>query len=279
MANGLRKRTVIGITVLLLTAACSVQEHYRTLSFFFDGVPSPKSIRQAAVADSLQAATPAADSSAIFAQAITPTSFVHQPYLDKKCDNCHNSGNMSSTKQLMPELCYQCHTDFATLYTFEHGPSAAGYCTQCHHPHQSKEEKLLVRSGSGLCLQCHDTLLIAENQFHNLSAETNCTTCHNPHGSNNHSLMQSDACYKCHENFNDKYKVVHGPVVVGHCASCHTPHRNGTEKLLSRSGRDLCLHCHNAELIMANENHKDTEEASCTDCHNPHGGSDKFMLN
>jgi predicted CXXCH cytochrome family protein len=277
MVNGIRKGTVIGITVLLLAVACSVQDHYRTFSFFFDGVPSPESIRQTTIADSLKAA--AKDTSAILAQTSTPTFFVHQPYLEKKCENCHNQGSMGRLNSLMPELCYQCHTSFAEQYVFEHGPSSGGYCTQCHQPHQSKEEKLLVRSGSALCLQCHDSMQVDELPFHKLSTETNCITCHNPHGSNNNSLMQPGTCYKCHENYNEKYTVVHGPVAVEHCASCHVPHRIGTEKLLARTGRNLCLHCHDAGFIMANENHKDIEDASCTDCHNPHGGSDKFMLN
>jgi predicted CXXCH cytochrome family protein len=279
MVIGKRKGIVIGIgmTVLMFAAACSVQDHFRTLSFFFDGVPSPEAVRQAALVDSLKAA--AKDTSAILAKTATPTSFVHQPYLEKKCDECHNTGSMGSQKQLMPGLCYQCHTDFGTQYTFEHGPSAGGYCTQCHHPHQSKEEKLLVRTGNGLCLQCHDTLLVVENPFHKISGETNCITCHNPHGSNNRFLMQPGACYQCHESFSEKYTVLHGPVAIGHCAECHLPHSAGSEKLLVRTGRELCLQCHDSRQVMTNKNHEGTEDASCTDCHNPHGGSDKFMLN
>jgi predicted CXXCH cytochrome family protein len=279
MLNAIRKGTVIGITVLLLGAACSVQDHYRALSFFFDGVPSPEAIRQASLADSLKAAASATDSSTIFAQAAILNSLVHQPYLEKKCNVCHNPGSMGSLNQLMPGLCYQCHTSFAEQFTFEHGPSSGGYCMQCHQPHQSKEEKLLIRTGNGLCLQCHDTVLVDENPFHKLSAEKNCITCHNPHGSNNYSLMQPGTCYMCHENYNEKYTVLHGPVAVGHCAECHLPHNTGIEKLLVRSGRELCLRCHDAQKIMTNQNHEGTEEAFCTDCHNPHGGTDKFMLN
>jgi predicted CXXCH cytochrome family protein len=277
MADAIRKGTVIGITVLLLAAACSVQDHYRTFSFFFDGVPNPETIRQTALADSLKAA--ATDTSSVFAQAAITTSFIHQPYLEKKCAECHNSGSMGSTKQLMPELCYQCHTSFAEQYVFEHGPSAGGYCTQCHNPHQAKEEKLLVRSGNELCLQCHDAALLAASPFHDLSGETGCVSCHNPHGSNNHSLMQVGACYQCHENFTEKYTVVHGPVAAGQCAACHLPHHAETEKLLARTGRDVCLQCHDARQVRINKNHEGTEKADCTGCHNPHGGNDKYILN
>ncbi|MCD4729651.1 MAG: hypothetical protein K8R74_03550 [Bacteroidales bacterium] len=278
MGNYKRKGSVVGIAVLLFFAACSVQNNYTTLSLFFDGVPNPEEIRQAALVDSLNAVT--ADSLDLNAQTATSEFLFHQPYLEKKCADCHDKGRMGSlNQQPMLELCNQCHNDFGTQYNFTHGPAAGGFCTECHNPHKSKEEKLLKRTGQYLCLHCHDADQVFESDFHDSGDETNCINCHNPHGSNNPSLLEKGTCYQCHESFIEKYKVVHGPVAGEHCSVCHVSHHTGTEKMLALTGRFLCFNCHDASQVLASENHDDIEDANCTDCHNPHGGDDRFMFN
>ncbi|MEN8155447.1 MAG: cytochrome c3 family protein, partial [Bacteroidota bacterium] len=82
------------------------------------------------------------------------TLFIHHPYREKECALCHNQNRMGSLKEPQPGLCYQCHENFGNKYHFEHGPAAGGHCTECHDPHKSKEEKLLVQTGTDLCLNC-----------------------------------------------------------------------------------------------------------------------------
>jgi predicted CXXCH cytochrome family protein len=276
MGRGKNKWLVLLIVFLLFPVACSVQDHYRVLTFFFDGVPNPNVSKQS---DNTKILKKDPDSTKVIAEAGRQDFFLHPPYLEKECDKCHNQERMGSLKQSMPGLCTQCHTDLDMQYDFMHGPVDAGYCTQCHNPHKAKEKKLLIRTGKELCLYCHDAEGLYQSPFHDESSETNCIICHNPHGSDNHSLLKQGVCYKCHDNFSEKYKIVHGPVSGGNCSVCHVPHSRGTEKLLISTNSDLCYYCHDKKQVLNNEKHKQLKDLNCTQCHNPHGGNDRFMLN
>ena len=257
---------------MITFTACSVHDHYHTLSFFFDGVPNPDEAIQA-VTDSTGINS---ESAAGIEQAEKPVLFIHLPYREKKCASCHDQGRMGNLTEQEPGLCYQCHARLELSYKFEHGPVAGGYCSQCHHPHRAKEENLLLRSGEDLCLQCHNKAEVSKSIFHNISEESDCIVCHNPHGGENQSLLQKDACYQCHENYAENYIIVHGPIAAGMCSSCHTSHREGSEKHLIRSDQDLCLYCHDGERILKNEKHPRIEDTFCIDCHNPHVSGKRF---
>ncbi|MEN8251003.1 MAG: hypothetical protein ABFS32_18870 [Bacteroidota bacterium] len=69
------------IAAMLILAACSVQEHYHTLAFFFDGVPNPIEESKTIVVDS----TITLADSTIIEKSKQPTLFVHLPYREKKC--------------------------------------------------------------------------------------------------------------------------------------------------------------------------------------------------
>ncbi len=263
------------LIVVFVIITCSTQKHYKTLSFFFDGVPEPLS-------DSLKVQNDTLDIDslhilALLKQNSIPEIFYHVPFKEKECASCHDQATMGSFIQPQPGLCYQCHDDFNTNYKTLHGPVAAGFCTECHNPHQSKEKYLLLKNGEKLCFTCHDSEEVKENQFHNIAEETNCVNCHNPHGGENQFVLQKGACFKCHDDFKNQYKYLHGPVAGGFCMECHTPHIEGTGNLI-RKGQDLCLYCHDKELVFKNENHQDIDDASCTECHNPHGGENRFIL-
>ncbi len=275
MSNA-KKYVFLIFTVFII--ACSTQKHYKTLAFFFDGVPNPDEIeKQGFATDSIQQSS--MDSTAILAEVKKPTLTFHQPFRNKECAACHNQGQMGSLKEPQPNLCYQCHTNFSTLYSFEHGPAAGGFCTECHQPHKAKDKNLLRETGQELCLRCHRPDEVYKSDFHDRSDKADCTTCHNPHGSKNHSLLQPGTCTQCHDDFNEQYAVVHGPVAGGYCSACHTSHRSGKEKLLIKTGQQLCYYCHETKQILKNEEHADIEDADCTECHNPHGGDDRYMFN
>ncbi|HSO86723.1 MAG TPA: cytochrome c3 family protein [Draconibacterium sp.] len=262
----------IFLIALILIFACSTQKNYKTLSFFFDGVPEP-------VNDSLKVQTDSLKTDSLNVLALLiPEMYYHEPYKTKECSSCHDQGTMGKLIENQPVLCYQCHDDFNDSNKTLHGAIDAGSCTDCHNPHQSKEEKLLIKSGESLCFNCHDSEAVKENQFHSIAEETNCITCHNPHGGENHFILQKGACYKCHDDFKNQFKHLHGPVAGGYCMDCHTPHIEGTGNLI-RKGQDLCLYCHDKELIFKNENHADVGDSGCTDCHNPHGGENRSILN
>lgn len=272
------KKTIYAlfIAVLLFFAACSTQNYYRTLSFFFDGVPDLVDVKEAVVMDSLQ--TAASDTKDQLSQVSKSALYLHRPYLEKECASCHNQGRMGSLSEPQPALCYQCHDNFGEQYTSEHGPMAAGYCSECHNPHRAKQKNLLVRTRQDLCFGCHETSVISESVFHNIVEESDCIACHDPHGSNNHSLLQNGSCYQCHDRFSEKYTVVHGPVTIGRCSVCHRSHGESSEKLLKHLSQNLCLYCHDAGRLFGNETHSYIEDTQCTECHNPHGGEDRFMF-
>jgi predicted CXXCH cytochrome family protein len=185
----------ISHTTLLITAflliGCSPKSGSGVLSFFFDGVPEP--------AKQEQVATPAAavqksDSGSIqLAQAVPagPVLNVHTPYERRQCDKCHNNAAGSSRlTQSQTGICYACHQDYQVNNKYMHGPVAAGYCSACHAPHESVNEKLLKNTGQAMCLICHTDDQVNKNKAHATIGTTDCTKCHNPHGGNNTYFLQ-----------------------------------------------------------------------------------------
>ena len=266
------------VVVVSLFWACSPKFSHDVKSFLFDGVPDPYKVEISAINDSLKL-----DSTSIkgvFRNPIIRNEFnQHPPYKKRECESCHDRGQMSKSKLPSPELCYQCHDDFNKTYEFLHGPIAAGNCTQCHNPHQSKLKNLLLKKSQDLCFNCHDSKKIIVNKIHEKIKDESCTTCHNPHGGSNIYSLQSGSCYQCHDNYKMEYKFLHAPVASNNCSECHTSHKNTTPKLLVYSSNKLCFNCHDSKEIYTTEYHQKIKKENCTKCHNPHGGSNKnFVL-
>jgi len=176
------KSYIKGLVLLLVAAfifSCSIRSNYKTFSIFFDGVPNPHIVDSIAQADSIkksEIATPKP------ARVVKSDFILHPPYAERDCEGCHNKNSMGSLRESMPALCYQCHESFNEKYEFVHGPVDAGYCTECHSAHMSKNDKLLIRTGQEICLYCHDSEDILQGEVHSDIEDTNCTDCHNPHG-------------------------------------------------------------------------------------------------
>lgn len=261
------------LIVMLIAINCSVKKHYKTLSFFFDGVPAPVADSIASI-DSVNIGT-LTDSATM--SAVKPEVFHHVPYQQHRCEICHDQTFMGQLIEPQPGLCYICHENLEDNYKTLHGPVAAGYCSECHSPHQSKNEKLLTETGEKLCFYCHDADLVKSADMHNISEETQCIVCHDPHGGENRFIVREEACFNCHENFKKQYIVLHGPVNTNSCYTCHLQHGTNNSNLI-RSGQDICLYCHDISYIFKTETHESIENTVCTDCHNPHGGEDRTFL-
>jgi predicted CXXCH cytochrome family protein len=176
------------VVFLLYLSGCSTTNNYKTLSFFFDGVPDPAKTTSTQVNDTLNNRDTLA-----FAQNPVntgPQMQLHSPYQDKKCNSCHDQSKMGKLIKNLPDLCYQCHEDFGTRYKVLHGPVAGGQCSVCHSPHMSLNADLLIRTGQSLCLHCHDAGAILKTAVHQDIKETNCTECHNPHGGENRNILR-----------------------------------------------------------------------------------------
>ncbi len=112
------------------------------------------------------------------------------------CSNCHNPHGGFLTRQLrstaaQDQVCFNCHTDKAGPFVFEHPPVKTEGCVACHQPHGSANPHQLKRSQVNLlCLECHtftvDSAAPGTPTFHNQAQKYQaCTMCHIAiHGSN-----------------------------------------------------------------------------------------------
>lgn len=257
---------------MLNLLACSPNTSYNIQSLFFDGVPDPN---QKITGETLtHVIEEDSDSTILYKTA----KVIHPPYKEKACSECHSKENMGRPKMSQPDLCYQCHEDLGQSNVILHGPVASGNCTECHHPHKTTIEKLLLRNGQDLCLKCHIKDKIVDNRVHSDIETKSCMACHDPHGGDNNTYLNKDSCFECHEDFTANKHFIHGPVAAGQCTTCHASHKSSAVKLLVNTGSELCLNCHNKEEVYATAHHSNEKETSCISCHNPHGSSVKYFL-
>jgi predicted CXXCH cytochrome family protein len=172
----------------VLVVSCDEVEHYKTLTFFFDGVPplGQEGLQEELINSNFQVSTQ------------TPPKqlwYVHEP--QKDCTLCHGKRKQQRGFSLqvrltapVPKLCYGCHADFTLSAPFVHGPVAVGQCLFCHNPHKSKIEHLLKEPEPKLCYLCHDINTIELIPAHFTNQQFACTGCHNPHASPVKALLK-----------------------------------------------------------------------------------------
>jgi len=203
-----------GIALLLLGLgwSCSVREDYETLSFWFDGVPTPEQVEAQRLAEiereSLLLAQKAGQltsqqrAAMLTVRVKVVDASTHEPVEEKKCTACHvmtgsdaasaAAGWMSDLPELkMPpeQLCLGCHE--RPVAAFTHGPASSGNCSICHQAHTSLHESLL-RNGRQefLCRSCHQNSTFITEEQHGDLGEQDCVVCHDPHGSERASLLR-----------------------------------------------------------------------------------------
>lgn len=172
---------LILMMAMILFGQCSPHAGKSLLTFFFDGVPGADSTE----AVSMEPEVFSADSANRTMDASTdevPKVFVHYPYEERECSSCHDQNSLGSMVEPEPGLCYMCHEDLTSQYKTLHGPVAGGYCTSCHNPHSSENEKLLRYTGEQLCFHCHKAESVYKNEMHMDLEGMVCLDCHNPHG-------------------------------------------------------------------------------------------------
>ena len=176
----------LAIAAVLVWGGCSVEKHYKVLSFFFDGVPEPSSV---GVGD--RAGDDGARSRTVPAVLVS----WHRAYVERRCSVCHGdktSFGFTTTgfTDLDSSACIRCHDD-AMDEAFLHGPVAAGACTACHEPHESRYPRLLVAVSPSLCLQCHASELELEpiTPGHEDPAQ-DCLECHLAHGGDDRYFLR-----------------------------------------------------------------------------------------
>lgn len=166
---------------MLVVSGCSPETRYRTLSFFFDGVPLPGE----SGTDVTSGKEKKRQQKGI---AVAARFGYHGPYAARMCEACHQRGG---NKLIMPveSLCLHCHV-LNIQKRHIHGPLASGGCRVCHEPHGSGKPYLLVSEPSKFCFHCHDEVEVNTREVHKSSVGTECTVCHNPHGSDSEFLLK-----------------------------------------------------------------------------------------
>jgi predicted CXXCH cytochrome family protein len=155
-------------------------------------------------------------------------------------------------------LCFSCHPDLGkTMETGRSKHAAAGKtdCTQCHNPHNSKLDNLLLARSPDLCLNCHKELKaqMGKEKVHS-PASRDCLRCHQPHASAETALLSQKIqplCGQCHDLKKDSFGKAHleiDPSVI-ECRNCHDPHASKDPKFFKAT------------------NHPPFIGGSCEDCH------------
>jgi predicted CXXCH cytochrome family protein len=169
-----------GLLAALLVIAtavigCTPEKRYKTLSFFFDGVPSPDAGKGEFNARRGTKEKPV---------------YVHRPYAEQKCNACHlNTDDIFARAKVRPNVCMECHAPVKTEHKVMHGPVVNDACTMCHIPHQSGVEHLLRTTAPRICVQCHESL--TGNPPEHLDAKANCISCHSGHGGSDHNFLKA----------------------------------------------------------------------------------------
>ncbi len=185
--------------VLILLGGCAPANRYRTLSFFFDGVPNPDAPPTPAIAP-LPMATPAsAAAAAAEAVAARPGPRVyHKPYTEFQCNRCHGRDPGTSGQLLLKPveegLCADCHRDIAKDARYVHAPVLVNACLQCHEPHVSNGPHLLLKTVPNVCARCHYPKDLSSGEHHRDAApptDSTCLSCHLPHGGPRRHLLRS----------------------------------------------------------------------------------------
>jgi predicted CXXCH cytochrome family protein len=169
--------------LLISGLACSVEKHYKTLSFFFDGVPNPNAVRHGPRDNTglVNSTQPALSSSS-----------THKPYADGRCEACHDPFRPAVIVKSDSSLCLTCHKNVPSGRPIVHGPVAAGACRWCHSPHEAPRPFLLHSAAPAVCLQCHQRADLLAPPAEHRDPAADCLTCHFGHGGTDARFLRPD---------------------------------------------------------------------------------------
>ncbi|NQU47329.1 MAG: hypothetical protein HQ519_01675 [Planctomycetes bacterium] len=86
-----------------------------------------------------------------------------------------------------------------------------------------------------------------------------------------------ELCLRCHDRPVGEY--THGPAAAGGCAICHQSHTSLYPHLLRNKRQEkLCRACHQEEVFLGFEKHKEYAEHDCIECHDPHASDHEYLL-
>ncbi len=144
------------------------------------------------------------------------------------CHKLHQGPQQKVSRDQMSELCFGCHPEIkAQNNLFSHHPlrEKKMACVDCHNPHGSTQEKLLLGSTpKETCTRCH-----MEKQgpfaFEHGDVTENCMNCHTPHGSVNNNLLNAAMpflCLQCHGGHSLNNTAGVKGLFLNRCTDCHS---------------------------------------------------------
>ena len=185
-----RGGSIVALLALLVVAVafngCSRGQRYRTLSFFFDGVPDPYAPPKIPGQEDDASQQGVGGAAKVFV-------VLHKPYRDNRCNECHTNtgGNFEDFQKLESTICLKCHQKVQTEYPVMHGPVVVTECNICHVPHESSIPHLLRDTAPTVCVQCHQPELLSPNPKEHLMPNKSCLDCHSGHGGQKHGLLKA----------------------------------------------------------------------------------------
>lgn len=175
------------IIFLQLITGCDKNNRYRTLVFFFDGVPAPEGVKKEVVPVLANiSGVEIADNS----EQVGRIRYMHPAAEGKDdCSFCHSA----TTDVFLPpkNACLKCHEHLRDTRPFVHGPAASD-CVVCHNVHVADTKELLRIKGNLLCFVCHqqETLIRGKGHEGVIENSRSCLSCHDPHGGKNKSFLR-----------------------------------------------------------------------------------------
>ncbi len=183
-ANSHRRLAMLMVAAVLgligiIWAGCSIEKHYDTLSFFFDGVPDPNA---------------PVEEKGVFARNPRADYIVHQPFAEGACQNCHTDFSDLTAIRNDSSVCLKCHEAVPNEHVRMHAPVVTTNCLWCHDPHQTPLAHLMRGEPADVCGRCHTSRLLGPaHRGQPASSYANCLDCHSGHGGSQAFFLHPDA--------------------------------------------------------------------------------------
>jgi predicted CXXCH cytochrome family protein len=184
------------LTVVIVCAAalgwwgCNAEKDYKTLTFFFDGVPDPHASKRSSADLSTPRSAGLSVTGGVGGGQVVS---VHKPFAEEKCTSCHAQPSDVFSATMDTNLCLNCHQKVMTEYPAMHGPVIGKACLWCHEPHESTSVSLLKTTAASLCLQCHERELLTTRVEGHQQETGSCLDCHKGHGGHAIPFLRADA--------------------------------------------------------------------------------------
>ena len=189
----------------------------------------------------------------------------HTVFLNKNCDQCHNSivsDKKITTKLSGKDLCFTCHPKGSISYREGdvHGTGKTG-CAMCHNYHASKKKTLTLKE-EGVCYTCHQDIEKKQNLMIKALKSIRCIP------------IRDRKCFECHVPLHSQNPLYFKGDKISTCVECHKAqhsisHPMGKEAMDPRNGQPItCITCHNMHSAKADFMlYFDRKRALCIQCH------------